>query len=393
MAFKQSLSSNLQLEDEPLLRESVGKTNAQTTAYTALPSDETKVIRFTGAGGVNLNLTAAATLGDGWFTTLINDTSGDITIDPDGSETINGGATLVVETSQAVMIYCNGTLFYTLGEETMGGVSVHDIGGAAHDASSAADFNTKISDGNFGVIDDATPSTARVFSSQKVSDEIAILLAGAKPVASCRTSSKIDGNINLASAPAAIDGVTMANDDRVCVSAQTTVKDNGIYDYNGSGSAMTRSADFDGAPTAEVADGRYTQIIEGTEHSQHRFMVINSGTPVVVGTDDINWDEHLDIVFGTSAGTAAEGNDSRLNGLVTKSGTQGSFSGNPKKATVTLSGAFADANYSVSIIGQGGDDRSWTIESQLAGSFVINSNANPGLSNDALWIAIKHGES
>lgn len=90
--------------------------NAQTAGYTAIASDRGKVIRYTGAGGVTLALTAAATLTDGWFTTLRNDSSGVITIDPSGAETINGAATLAVSAGQAVEIYCNGTLFYTLGD-------------------------------------------------------------------------------------------------------------------------------------------------------------------------------------------------------------------------------------------------------------------------------------
>lgn len=68
----------------------------------------------------------------------------------------------------------------------------------------------------------------------------------------------------------------------------------------------------------------------------------------------------------------------------------GSFSGNPKKATVTFSTAFADANYSVSIIGI--DSRSWSIESVVAGSFIINARANGILTGNVYWIATKHGE-
>lgn len=92
--------------------------NAQTVGYTAVAGDLAKVIRYTGAGGVTLNLTAAATLTDGWFSTLRNDSSGTITIDPNGAETINGAATLAVSAGKAVIIYTNGTLFYTVGENS-----------------------------------------------------------------------------------------------------------------------------------------------------------------------------------------------------------------------------------------------------------------------------------
>lgn len=78
--------------------------------------------------------------------------------------------------------------------------------------------------------------------------------------------------------------------------------------------------------------------------------------------------------------------------LEQKSGVvaKGSFSGNPKKSTVTFTTAFADANYSVSIIGI--DSRSWSIESVVAGSFIINARANGVLTGNVYWIATKHGE-
>lgn len=94
--------------------------NGQTAGYTAVAGDLAKVIRYTGAGGVTLALTAAATLTDGWFTTLRNDSSGTITINPDAAETINGAATLDVSAGNAVIIYTNGTLFYTVGSNTGG---------------------------------------------------------------------------------------------------------------------------------------------------------------------------------------------------------------------------------------------------------------------------------
>ena len=68
-----------------------------------------------------------------------------------------------------------------------------------------------------------------------------------------------------------------------------------------------------------------------------------------------------------------------------------SFAGNPKTATVTFGTAFADANYSVSIMSTA--NRTWTVSSVAAGSFVINSNSNTALTGkNVYWTAIKHGE-
>ncbi len=67
------------------------------------------------------------------------------------------------------------------------------------------------------------------------------------------------------------------------------------------------------------------------------------------------------------------------------------FVGFPRKATVTFSTAFADANYSISVIGING--RTFTVESVAAGSFVINTGSNTALTGNVYWTAIKHGEN
>jgi hypothetical protein len=51
------------------------------------------------------------------------------------------------------------------------------------------------------------------------------------------------GNINLASPGATIDGITMASQDRVLVRSQTAPAENGIYVWNGAATTMTRSLD------------------------------------------------------------------------------------------------------------------------------------------------------
>ena len=78
--------------------------------------------------------------------------------------------------------------------------------------------------------------------------------------------------------------------------------------------------------------------------------------------------------------------------LKTKSGlvANTSFSGTPKKATVTFSGAFTNTNYSISI--RGIDVRNWTYESKTVNGFVINANANFALTGEVSWIAIANGE-
>ena len=89
--------------------------NPKTLAHTAVEADRATVINYTGGGGVTLSLTAAATLGDGWYVVVLNNSSGDITIDPNAAETIDGDATLVLPAGGSAIVYCDGTNFGSVG--------------------------------------------------------------------------------------------------------------------------------------------------------------------------------------------------------------------------------------------------------------------------------------
>ena len=89
-------------------------------------------------------------------------------------------------------------------------------------------------------------------------------------------------NINLASAPAAIDGVTLSNNDRVLVKDQTTGSENGVYVFNGAGVAMTRSDDFNFNPGNEITNGDLIPITSGlTENNS--IWVLTTPNPVLSG--------------------------------------------------------------------------------------------------------------
>jgi len=83
------------------------------TTYTLVKNDNCKTLIVSGTPWT-LGLTAAATLGDGWRTLVINQTGDNLTIDPDGSEQINGNTTLVLYPGQAAFIVCSGTDFKAL---------------------------------------------------------------------------------------------------------------------------------------------------------------------------------------------------------------------------------------------------------------------------------------
>lgn len=104
------------------------------------------------------------------------------------------------------------------------------------------------------------------------------------------------GNLNLASPGATIDGVTMSADDRVLVHVQTATEENGIYTWNGAAAAMTRTNDAD---SAEALEGAVTVVDEGTDAGvTYRQTAVN----FILDTDPVTW-----VVFGDTTPAATEG--------------------------------------------------------------------------------------
>lgn len=109
---------------------------------------------------------------------------------------------------------------------------------------------------------------------------------------SCRVSTQ--GNLNLSSPGATIDGVTMASGDRVLVRQQTTASENGIYVWNGAAVAATRSLD---ASTAAELEQAVTTVEEATDAgTTWRQTAVN----FTLGSGSVTWSN-----FGTSAPAAS----------------------------------------------------------------------------------------
>lgn len=83
---------------------------AKSGNYTAVANDNSAVLRFTASA--TLSLTAVATLAANWHIMVIAD-GGDVTIDPNASETIDGATTLLVPNGRAVLIVSSGSAFFT----------------------------------------------------------------------------------------------------------------------------------------------------------------------------------------------------------------------------------------------------------------------------------------
>lgn len=63
---------------------------------------------------ITLSLLSVAVAGEGFYFTVRNNTSGNITIDPDGSETIDGQATLEIGEGFSAIIICDGSSWTSL---------------------------------------------------------------------------------------------------------------------------------------------------------------------------------------------------------------------------------------------------------------------------------------
>lgn len=81
----------------------------KSATYLAVANDNNGYMRFTAAA--TLNLTAAATLGSSWHLLVVAD-GGDVVIDPNGAELINGLATLTIKSGDSALIICTGTAFF-----------------------------------------------------------------------------------------------------------------------------------------------------------------------------------------------------------------------------------------------------------------------------------------
>lgn len=141
--------------------------------------------------------------------------------------------------------------------------------------------------GGNNVIITAAPTLASHAVNKAYADAIA---AGLRPKGNVRVATT--ANISIASAPAAIDGVTLAANDRVLVKDQTDPKENGIYVFNGAASALTRSEDQDNDPLAEIVNGvLIPQVLEGTVNALKPYFISSVGTGAdglhTIGVDNI----------------------------------------------------------------------------------------------------------
>jgi hypothetical protein len=109
--LKQRNAANTAWEVRGTLAETLNVSRSSNTILAA--ADYMKF--FVATASFTQTLTAAATLGDGWYVAYRVNTGVTITFDPNSSETIDGATTLAIVGPSAGIIFCDGSNFRTYG--------------------------------------------------------------------------------------------------------------------------------------------------------------------------------------------------------------------------------------------------------------------------------------
>lgn len=82
--------------------------------YTAGGTDRAETYVWNGGVGT-FTLPSAVTVGNDWFVSLRNGGTGDLTVTPQGAETVNGGASLVMAPGDSATLITDGLSWFTIG--------------------------------------------------------------------------------------------------------------------------------------------------------------------------------------------------------------------------------------------------------------------------------------
>lgn len=93
-------------------------------------------------------------------------------------------------------------------------------------------------------------------------------------------------NITISAPGSTIDAVTLANGDRVLLKDQSTASQNGIYTFNGSAAAMTRSSDANTSGLMKA--GVRVAVNEGTANAKRTF-ALTTVDPITLGTTSLTF--------------------------------------------------------------------------------------------------------
>lgn len=255
-------------------------------------------------------------------------------------------------------------------------------------AATISDFDTQVRTSRLDQM--AAPTAAVAFNSQRITG-----LADPSGAQDAATKNYVDGALTTATAgltwkspvraattgnitisnpgTATFDGITLSNGDRLLVKNQSTASQNGVYQFNGSGSALTRTTDADSS--AELQGGVIVAVDEGTANGNTAWML--SVDVATVGTDAVTWVQFgAGSAYTASLGVQLVGSDFRAN-----LGTGLTLSGNsiiPDFGTGT--NKVARAKFATGFVGTSGADVTITHSFGLAdkSDFLVAVYENTG---------------
>lgn len=165
-------------------------------------------------------------------------------------------------------------------------------------ASTVSDFDTQVRTSRLDQM--AAPTASVSFNNQKI-----VSLADPSVGTDAATKNYVDGiaaggvywknpvrvlstaNVLISNPGTAVfDGVTLTNGDRIALVGQSTGSQNGIYVFNGSGSALTRSSDAD--TSGEMPSGVAFWVSEGTANADTAW-TLTTNDPITLGSTSLTF--------------------------------------------------------------------------------------------------------
>ena len=230
-------------------------------------------VSFDGSGDVNVNVVLSAT-------GVVADTYTKVTVDAKGR--VTAGASLVASDIPEL-----DWAKITTGKPT------------TVDGYGITDALKKTGDTMTGALTLAADPTEDLHAATK--SYVDSVVQGLDVKASVRVAST--ENVDLAAATV-VDGVTLAEGNRVLVKNQTNKAENGVYVKTTSG--LVRAEDFDGD---KVSSGAFTFVEEGTVNANNGFVLVTDGA-ITVGTTELEFNQFSgagQVIVG--AGLAKNGNE------------------------------------------------------------------------------------
>ena len=236
------------------------------TTYTAATSDRAKALVWTGGAGT-LAFDTAPTLGNDWFVNVRNSGTGDLTLNPSSSETINGELTLVLSPGDSAIVVTNGVQFWTIG---FGQSAVYafsllqiDVSGSGNYTLSIAELNktayvfTGTLTGNRDII---VPTTVQQYwVSNQTSGSYTLGM---------RTSGQASPGVTVAAGARAIlycDGTDVVDADTATIAIPVTVAQGGTGATTASGARTNLGATSIGNAVFTAASTSAAQIALGLD--------------------------------------------------------------------------------------------------------------------------------